>query len=287
MKKAGILLIALGFYCVLLAFNMDVVVGKTYNIGLLNERQNIVYLSGILFLSGIMLFGFGFVAKEETKNIKAFALWTFLTPIVLPMGIKIVADIQEANRQNEIRLQVATKQKEQAAADVKKQEEMRLQAAPILKENSDKFVDNKDGTVTFKTTGLMWQRCSFGQTWTGETCSGKATDITWYDAIKLTSNFAGHSDWRLPTRDELITLVFCWNREIKTLGKEEAGFICTGSVISPTINTTYFPNTNSWFWSSSPFALISSDFAWYVGFNDGNSNASYKDSNSNVRLVRG
>ena len=49
MKKAGILLIALGIFSVFLAFNMDVVIGTSYNIGLLNERQNIVYLSGVFF----------------------------------------------------------------------------------------------------------------------------------------------------------------------------------------------------------------------------------------------
>ena len=62
---------------IFLAFNMDVIIGATYNIGLLNERQNIIYLSGVLLLSGSMFFGFGFVAKEEVNNIKAFALWTF------------------------------------------------------------------------------------------------------------------------------------------------------------------------------------------------------------------
>jgi len=112
MKKAGILLIALSLLIVFLAFNMDVVVGTSYNIGLLNERQNIVYLSGVLFLSGVMFFGFGFVAKEEAKNIKAFALWTFLTPIVLLIGMKVVTDIQEANRQTKIRLQIAKEQEE-------------------------------------------------------------------------------------------------------------------------------------------------------------------------------
>jgi len=50
----------------LFAFN-NVVVGTTYNIGLMNERQNVVYLSGVIFLAGIMLFGFS--AKEEAKNL--------------------------------------------------------------------------------------------------------------------------------------------------------------------------------------------------------------------------
>ena len=75
MKKAGVLLIALGIFSVFLAFNMDVVIGTSYNIGLLNERQNIVYLSGVLFLAGIMLFGFGVVAKEESENLQTFALY--------------------------------------------------------------------------------------------------------------------------------------------------------------------------------------------------------------------
>lgn len=32
------------------------------------------------------------------------------------------------------------------------------------------FIDNQNGTVTQKTTGLIWQRCSIGQTWNGSTC---------------------------------------------------------------------------------------------------------------------
>ena len=269
MKKAGILLIALSLLIIFLAFNMDVVVGTTYNIGLLNERQNIVYLSGVLFLSGVMFFGFGFVAKEEAEKIKAFAVWTFLTPIVLLIGMKVVTDIQEANRQEEIR-QVAIQQ-----------------VAAILKENSDKFIDNKDGTVTLKTTGLMWQRCSVGQTWTGETCKGVSTEMSWDDAMKSTSNFAGHKDWRMPTKVELEGLVFCSDNKTKTLGKEEGGFICTGSSTSPTINTTYFPNTPSvWFWSSSPSAYFSG-YAWLVYFYGGYSNDYDKSYYFHVRLVRG
>ena len=268
MKKLGILLIALSL----------LLVGTTYNIGLLNERQSVIYLSGVLFLAGVICFGFGVVAKEESKNIKAFALWTFLTTIVSLIGMKVVTDIQEANRQTKIRLQIA-----------KEQEEIQLQIAnaqakqaEILKENSDKFIDNKDGTVTFKSNGLMWQRCSVGQTWTGETCSGDATKMTWADAMKLTSNFAGHNDWRLPTKAELMQLVVCSD------GKSDTDGSCTNymTVTRPTINTTNFPNTPSvWFWSSSPGAGFSSN-AWGVYFYYGYSYGYYKSSYGNVRLVR-
>ena len=282
MKKSGILLIALSLLIVFLAFNMDVVVGTTYNIGLLNERQNIVSLSGVLFLSGIMLFGFGVVAKEEAENIKAFAVWTFLTPIVLLIGMKVVTYIQEEIRQQEeIRLQ-AEEREERYAAAAKREEEIRLQAVAALKENSDKFIANKDGTVTVKANGLMWQRCSVGQTWTGAACSGDTTKMIWADAMKLTSNFAGHNDWRLPTKDELMQLVFCLD------GKSDTDGSCTNYMtVRPTINTTYFPNTPSLvFWSSSPYASSSND-AWLVGFDGGGSVSGYKNYGVNVRLVRG
>jgi len=107
MKKAGIGLVALGFYCVLFAFNMDVVVGTTYNIGLMNERQNVIYLSGIVFLAGIILFGFGFSAKEESKNFKVFAISCFLSPVLLLVGIKTVFSVQESIKRENIRKQNA------------------------------------------------------------------------------------------------------------------------------------------------------------------------------------
>ena len=210
MKKAGILLIALCIFSVFLAFNMDVVVGTSYNIGLLNNRQNIVYLSGILFLAGIMLFGFGVVAKEELIS-QVFSGGT-------DQNIKYDSD--------------------------------------YLIGNND-FIHNEYGTVTHKSTGLMWQRFSVGQTWDGEACIGKPTKINWNDAIKLTSNFAGYSDWRLPTKDELMTLMSA-NKNQKV----------------------------GLYWSSSAYADYSSS-AWYVGFLSGLSNYGYKYNNYFfVRLVR-
>jgi|GEM_PF-2907554 len=124
MKKAGIGLIALGFYCVLFAFNMDVVVGTTYNIGLMNERQNVVYLSGVIFLAGIILFGFGFSAKEESKNFKQFAMACFLSPVLLLVGIKVVASVQESiKKQNNIRRQEAIDAQEYNEQQKKKAKE--------------------------------------------------------------------------------------------------------------------------------------------------------------------
>ena len=145
---------------------------------------------------------------------------------------------------------------------------------------ANRYRDNGNGTVKDLETNLEWMRCSLGQNLTSPTCEGQAKTYSWNDALNTGKNFkfAGHSDWRMPTKVELEGLV---------LGKEEAGFIWTGSLTSPTINTTYFPNTPSdWFWSSSPLAL-NSGYAWGVHFSSGYSDYGPKDDYVNVRLVRG
>ena len=99
---------------------------------------------------------------------------------------------------------------------------------------TEDFTDNLDGTVTHRITGLTWMRCAMGMTWTGTTCTGTASTYTWDAATKLTANFAGKSDWRLPSIAELNTIV------------EWGDF-------NPPINSAIFPNTpNSLFWSGSP-----------------------------------
>ncbi|ELV7510286.1 DUF1566 domain-containing protein [Aeromonas veronii] len=74
-----------------------------------------------------------------------------------------------------------------------------------------RYHDNGNGTITDRKTNLTWMRCSLGQQWTGSTCAGVAMEINWNDALKTAMSFsyAGHSDWRVPTVDELDTLVQC------------------------------------------------------------------------------
>ena len=136
----------------------------------------------------------------------------------------------------------------------------------VLRPSSD-YVDHADGTVTHTPTGLMWQKCSVGQIWSVNTCTGTANAYTWNAAKLLKSNFAAQTDWRLPTEEELLSLV-----DYST---------------SPKINTSVFPNTNaSNFWSASANAGNSSS-AWYVYFNYGNAYyGNFKSNAFQVRLVR-
>jgi hypothetical protein len=131
--------------------------------------------------------------------------------------------------------------------------------------NTD-FTDNKDGTVTHKRTGLVWQRCAVGQTWTGSTCSGSADVYSYDQAIALTSSLAGRSDWRVPNANELASIV-----------KYDASY--------PAINTTLFPNTlSNAFWSSSP--NVGYTGAWYVSFYIGVVGTDDRYDSLPVRLVR-
>ena len=103
-----------------------------------------------------------------------------------------------------------------------------------------RWIASDKGTVKDSKTGLIWMRCSIGQNWNGTTCTGTATKHNWEKAKKIgrDKTFAGFSDWRLPAKNELQTLI------CQDCGK-------------PTINSNAFPNTRGdWYWSSSPYAII-------------------------------
>ena len=61
---------------------------------------------------------------------------------------------------------------------------------------ADRFVDHGDGTVTDTKTGLMWA------------AKDNESPINWKDARSYCQNYngGGHSDWRMPTLDELASL---------------------------------------------------------------------------------
>jgi hypothetical protein len=103
------------------------------------------------------------------------------------------------------------------------------------------FVANGDGTVTDTDTGLMWQQ-------------GTETDTyKWEQALSYceTSTLAGYNDWRLPNVNELQSLV-------------------DYSELIPSINTTFFPNTQSSpYWSSSTTYARYPYGAWFVDFGNG------------------
>lgn len=133
-----------------------------------------------------------------------------------------------------------------------------------------RFAISDDGTtVADARTGLVWKRCGEGQTWDGTTCAGEASAHTWQQALRLAkkASFAGKSSWRLPTREELSSIL------------ERA---CH----SPAIDLQVFPATPSaWFWSASQVTSCTGG-AWAVGFDYGDGSSDDESSLNRVRLVR-
>lgn len=148
----------------------------------------------------------------------------------------------------------------------------------------------KEGMAKDPTTGLIWMRCSFGQNWDGSTCQGEAAKITWKQAMAIPQHFeyADYNDWRVPTREELKSLVDCGQASLEQTSLEDGQSGCSGDHHArPTIATKAFPNTpEEWFWSSS--AVAHTDYyAWYVAFGWGHDSWTRIDNSKVVvRLVR-
>ena len=115
------------------------------------------------------------------------------------------------------------------------------------------IVDKEDGTIL--DTNLLWQQSS---------SSDKA--LTWQEAIEYCKSLtlAGHNDWRLPTIEELESLI---NNKYET-------------TIDP-----IFECKHGWYWSSS-FYASSSNSNWGVGFHVGMVYNSYEGGVGFVRAVR-
>jgi hypothetical protein len=142
-----------------------------------------------------------------------------------------------------------------------------------------RFVGKDQDIVEDSSTGLQWMRCSLGQTWNGATCTGEAKEYTLDEAQRIAP-----AGWRLPTTEELASLVYCSSGKPAYWKPGSGG--CKGAYGRPTIWSAAFPNTPaSWFWSSSPLAGYAG-FAWSVIFDSGRVGNSYEPAPLYVRLVR-
>ncbi|WP_227021331.1 DUF1566 domain-containing protein [Oceaniferula marina] len=70
----------------------------------------------------------------------------------------------------------------------------------------NKFIDNKDGTITDKASGLTWMAVDSGALKAGRNKDGK---LNWQEALAWSENltYAGKTDWRLPNIKELQSIV--------------------------------------------------------------------------------
>lgn len=108
-----------------------------------------------------------------------------------------------------------------------------------------RFVEQAGGSeVLDSATGLVWSRCSMGQTWAGNACVGAALLVTHEAALAHVKAIAG---WRLPNIKELVSIV-------------------NFTRASPAVDIAVFPQTPQQpHWTSTAF--VDGGSAWGVDFN--------------------
>lgn len=153
-----------------------------------------------------------------------------------------------------------------------------------------RYRDNYDGTITDVKTRLQWMRFSMGQEWKSIACLGTAILYKLQEAIRAAESinkkggYAGHSDWRIPTKDELMSIVYLSSGTIVTWG--DSGSRPPAKYDTPTIYQPAFPATPlRRYWSCTSYAA-GLNSSWFVDFNNGLATSSSRSTDCALRLVR-
>ena len=228
--------------------------------------------------------------------------------------IRLVRDMRnnekQINAENEIKDEITKEISDAKAAEEKRKaeaaaakaaeekrraaEENRLAQEKLATDKVDAkrhgYLINDDSTVTDTKTGLMWKRCSEGAG--GYNCDTPSYSVYRpddYETVLSTFGsgvrFAGYSDWRIPSPEELRTLIYCsngisWEEAWKytCLGKKNLELDKELDYQQPTINASAFPNNGLGYWTS--------DKKRYVNFDVGVVVPDRHERRNAIRLVR-
>jgi hypothetical protein len=136
--------------------------------------------------------------------------------------------------------------------------------------HQESYTDNGDGTVTDNVSGLMWQQTVSTTFFTLGSAATAGTAQNYCGNLQL----AGHTDWRVPTIIELIS-------------------VCDPSLWSsstPMMNATFFPGLSSlsapYQMSATPVAGATAGTAWALFFETTADPWTTTVTSGNVRCVR-
>lgn len=134
-----------------------------------------------------------------------------------------------------------------------------------------RFTMHTDGTVSDNITGLMWQTCSYGQSYdlTTNSCLNSIVKVNWQEALRAAVNdrTGAYKDWQVPNNKELASIL-------------------EHSCVTPSINETVFlGNLSENYWTSTS-GIGDKTSAWVYTFDRGLNSLHDKESFVYLRLVR-
>ena len=157
----------------------------------------------------------------------------------------------------------------------------------LTTKKKDKIFNN--GTVLDTGTNLMWMRCAVGQKYETNQCIGEPEKFLWNRTSRASQiinnkNFAGYTNWRVPSIYELITINYCSSEKIELLSD---GVYCKGKFKRPTINSKIFPNNgDDFYYSSTRNNTYTEGGAYGMNFSWANPGSAGMEADYPVRLVR-
>jgi len=252
------------------------------------EEDALVYING-LEVGKILL---GYVNVKIEPGIYELKIEKFTTDgewqLTSTKSIEVKEDIINISKVT-LSKRETKQRKDRIAKELAQAKESETNELKILKAQGIEYTINLDGTITDFEHNLVWMRCTIEQMWNGHTClqdpDYKNIDTS-FKKVNTKAAAAGQQKWRIPTINELTSLVYCSSGKPAYRNLTEKS--CQGNYRSPTIAQSLFPNTPvANFWSST----IIQDFmfrrkAKFINFDKG---YAFKDSSgekSKVRLVK-